>query len=443
MHGDDSQNLGHGTLGAPRRFPCGPSSVREWLVLSHPLRLAFTASTLAGRRRAGGEGQRPSPAGGVRVRAAGPAPPAQSHSPAAFEVQPPPEGRALSGRSLRGAPARAGLTRGHRGEGGRRRRPGRPGAGSLCFPVNKAPGRGRPYKCGCGGAGSPCPRPGSGRGQSRRSRGSGRGQRWGAGARRRGRQGGPRSPPAGSGGAMAAGGRAAEALAELSHYVVARPIYSEPGFQEENERRPPLPPTLRERAQAACRWVRAAGTAGGAHKLHPPRDSVPHTPDRGQTSLLPCLPQLPTGCSFWECALHTSTCPVPVRPTGLWQSLPLKFKCASAQLSVTLGCLGRSSCSAVGCVHRLFSRRCSRKRAFQIAKSFLPILEWLPNYRVKEWLISDIISGLSTGLVATLQGKARHAGSALQDVPIREPAEHRDVMQMELQIWGLLFNTRY
>uniref|UniRef100_A0A803VJ08 Solute carrier family 26 member 4 n=1 Tax=Ficedula albicollis TaxID=59894 RepID=A0A803VJ08_FICAL len=32
--------------------------------------------------------------------------------------------------------------------------------------------------------------------------------------------------------------------------------------------------------------------------------------------------------------------------------------------------------------------------------------EWLPNYRVKEWLISDIISGLSTGLVATLQGLA-------------------------------------
>uniref|UniRef100_A0A672UGG6 Solute carrier family 26 member 4 n=1 Tax=Strigops habroptila TaxID=2489341 RepID=A0A672UGG6_STRHB len=101
---------------------------------------------------------------------------------------------------------------------------------------------------------------------------------------------------------MAAGERAVEPLAELSHYVVARPIYSEAGFQDENERRPPLPPTLRERAQAAC--------------------------------------------------------------------------------------------------------RCSRKRAFQITKSFLPILGWLPNYRVKEWLISDIISGVSTGLVATLQGLA-------------------------------------
>ncbi|NXW03873.1 S26A4 protein, partial [Fregetta grallaria] len=101
---------------------------------------------------------------------------------------------------------------------------------------------------------------------------------------------------------MAAGERAEEPLAELSHYLVARPIYSEAGFQEENERRPPLPPTLRERAQAAC--------------------------------------------------------------------------------------------------------RCSRKRAFQMTKSFLPILEWLPNYRVKEWLTSDIISGVSTGLVATLQGLA-------------------------------------
>uniref|UniRef100_A0A8C5X6D6 Solute carrier family 26 member 4 n=1 Tax=Malurus cyaneus samueli TaxID=2593467 RepID=A0A8C5X6D6_9PASS len=97
---------------------------------------------------------------------------------------------------------------------------------------------------------------------------------------------------------MAAGGRAAE-LAELSHYVVARPIYSEPASRRR--------------------------TSGGR--------------------------------------------------TG-------------------------------GCAHHLFSRRCSRKRAFQIAKSFLPILEWLPNYRVKEWLISDIISGLSTGLVATLQGLA-------------------------------------
>ncbi|XP_066561040.1 pendrin [Amia ocellicauda] len=48
----------------------------------------------------------------------------------------------------------------------------------------------------------------------------------------------------------------------------------------------------------------------------------------------------------------------------------------------------------------------SKKRAFQITKGFLPILDWLPQYRIKEWLLSDIISGVSTGLVCTLQGLA-------------------------------------
>ncbi|XP_011242172.1 pendrin isoform X2 [Mus musculus] len=49
---------------------------------------------------------------------------------------------------------------------------------------------------------------------------------------------------------------------------------------------------------------------------------------------------------------------------------------------------------------------CSRKRAFGVVKTLLPILDWLPKYRVKEWLLSDIISGVSTGLVGTLQGMA-------------------------------------
>ncbi|XP_065260816.1 pendrin isoform X1 [Emys orbicularis] len=101
---------------------------------------------------------------------------------------------------------------------------------------------------------------------------------------------------------MAAGGRQAGPMPDLGRYVVSRPIYSETAFQEENEKRAHLQPTLRERVQGAC--------------------------------------------------------------------------------------------------------SCSRKKAFQITKSFLPILEWLPKYRVKEWLVSDIISGVSTGLVATLQGLA-------------------------------------
>ncbi|XP_019481595.1 PREDICTED: pendrin [Hipposideros armiger] len=49
---------------------------------------------------------------------------------------------------------------------------------------------------------------------------------------------------------------------------------------------------------------------------------------------------------------------------------------------------------------------CSRKRALGVLKSILPILDWLPKYRIKEWLLSDIISGVSTGLVGTLQGMA-------------------------------------
>uniref|UniRef100_A0ABI7X7K0 STAS domain-containing protein n=1 Tax=Felis catus TaxID=9685 RepID=A0ABI7X7K0_FELCA len=49
---------------------------------------------------------------------------------------------------------------------------------------------------------------------------------------------------------------------------------------------------------------------------------------------------------------------------------------------------------------------CSRKRGLAVLKTLLPILDWLPKYRIKEWLLSDIISGVSTGLVGTLQGMA-------------------------------------
>ncbi|XP_069621141.1 chloride anion exchanger-like [Ranitomeya imitator] len=50
--------------------------------------------------------------------------------------------------------------------------------------------------------------------------------------------------------------------------------------------------------------------------------------------------------------------------------------------------------------------RCSSKKAKTIALSFFPIISWLPNYRFKEWILSDIISGVTTGLVAVLQGLA-------------------------------------
>uniref|UniRef100_A0A8C6S9L5 Solute carrier family 26 member 3, tandem duplicate 2 n=1 Tax=Neogobius melanostomus TaxID=47308 RepID=A0A8C6S9L5_9GOBI len=50
--------------------------------------------------------------------------------------------------------------------------------------------------------------------------------------------------------------------------------------------------------------------------------------------------------------------------------------------------------------------RCDRRRVQSAALSLLPVISWLKIYRLKEWLLSDIVSGISTGLVAVLQGLA-------------------------------------
>ncbi|KAM4676734.1 chloride anion exchanger-like [Discoglossus pictus] len=49
---------------------------------------------------------------------------------------------------------------------------------------------------------------------------------------------------------------------------------------------------------------------------------------------------------------------------------------------------------------------CSPEKAKRIAFTFFPIASWLPMYRIKEWIFGDIVSGVSTGLVAVLQGLA-------------------------------------
>uniref|UniRef100_A0A665UDX2 Solute carrier family 26 member 3 n=1 Tax=Echeneis naucrates TaxID=173247 RepID=A0A665UDX2_ECHNA len=49
---------------------------------------------------------------------------------------------------------------------------------------------------------------------------------------------------------------------------------------------------------------------------------------------------------------------------------------------------------------------CDSKRAKNAALSFLPIIHWMRNYRVREWLLGDVVSGISTGLVAIMQGLA-------------------------------------
>ncbi|XP_009570914.1 PREDICTED: prestin isoform X1 [Fulmarus glacialis] len=52
------------------------------------------------------------------------------------------------------------------------------------------------------------------------------------------------------------------------------------------------------------------------------------------------------------------------------------------------------------------SCRCSSKKAKSHLYSFLPILKWLPHYPVKEYLLGDIISGISTGVMQLPQGLA-------------------------------------
>lgn len=138
---------------------------------------------------------------------------------------------------------------------------------------------------------------------------------------------------------MAAGVRAEEPLAELSHYVVARPIYNEAGFQEENERLPPPPPTLLERARAVCRWV------GGGGGRAPPRGREPWEPrgarrDRHGTARRCRCPPARLGFSsrqsVWAQS-HTRRFPKVMEfgaPTGAssWEKPPLALKACTTPL---------------------------------------------------------------------------------------------------------------
>lgn len=53
----------------------------------------------------------------------------------------------------------------------------------------------------------------------------------------------------------------------------------------------------------------------------------------------------------------------------------------------------------------LCNSSCSSKKAKSHLYSFLPILKWLPRYPVKEYLLGDIISGISTGVMQLPQGE--------------------------------------
>ncbi|XP_028251535.1 solute carrier family 26 member 3 [Parambassis ranga] len=49
---------------------------------------------------------------------------------------------------------------------------------------------------------------------------------------------------------------------------------------------------------------------------------------------------------------------------------------------------------------------CDSKRAKNVVLSLLPIIGWARIYRFREWLLGDVVSGISTGLVAIMQGLA-------------------------------------
>uniref|UniRef100_A0A670YZ19 Solute carrier family 26 member 3 n=1 Tax=Pseudonaja textilis TaxID=8673 RepID=A0A670YZ19_PSETE len=59
-----------------------------------------------------------------------------------------------------------------------------------------------------------------------------------------------------------------------------------------------------------------------------------------------------------------------------------------------------------GCLMPRCLFRCTPQRVKSAALHLFPVASWLPAYQIKNWLLSDIVSGISTGLVAILQGLA-------------------------------------
>ncbi|NXH96086.1 S26A6 protein, partial [Pachycephala philippinensis] len=55
------------------------------------------------------------------------------------------------------------------------------------------------------------------------------------------------------------------------------------------------------------------------------------------------------------------------------------------------------------CLHKT---RCSGSAAKSLLFRFLPFLRWLPRYPVKDWLLGDIVSGFSVGIMHLPQGLA-------------------------------------
>lgn len=60
--------------------------------------------------------------------------------------------------------------------------------------------------------------------------------------------------------------------------------------------------------------------------------------------------------------------------------------------------------------------RCSRARAHALLLQYIPVLGWLPRYPVREWLLGDLLSGLSVAIMQLPQGELPSVVSTVSSV---------------------------
>ena len=68
-------------------------------------------------------------------------------------------------------------------------------------------------------------------------------------------------------------------------------------------------------------------------------------------------------------------------------------------------CLDVNSTEMVLIYLFLCPSRCTPKKIRNIIYMFLPITKWLPAYKFKEYVLGDLVSGISTGVLQLPQGQ--------------------------------------